>query len=183
MKINPSLSGNISRGLVQVFTGDGKGKTSAAVGTIVRALSHGLRVCAVLFLKGNFPSGEWSFLSSHPNIQIKRFGTGSFCNPSDIKPEDRAQALAALKCAEEAVFSGTYDLVVLDEINVAIGWQLIPLENVVKLIEGKPSNVELILTGRRADPEIVKRADLVTEMLKIKHPFDAGIPAREGFEY
>ena len=170
-------------GLVQIFTGDGKGKTTAAVGTIVRALSHGLKVYVGVFMKGDVPSGEWTFLANQPGIKIERFGINSFVDPGRIKPEEREQAAKALKAAAAAVSSGDYDLVVLDEINVALGWKLIPVEDVSKLIESKPPQVELILTGRRADNELVKRADLVTEMLKIKHPYEKGIKAREGIEF
>jgi len=171
------------KGLVQIFTGDGKGKTTAAVGTIIRALGHGLRVYIAVFMKGDRISGEWSYLSTLPGITLERFGLKTFCNPSDVKPEEKKQAGLALTAARDALHSNKYDIVVLDEINVAVGWKLIELPEVISLIEERPAGVELILTGRRADPELVKRADLVTEMLKIKHPFDAGIEAREGIEY
>jgi cob(I)alamin adenosyltransferase len=171
------------KGLVQIFTGDGKGKTTAAVGTIIRALSHGLKVYVAVFMKGGVPSGEWTFLAGQPGIKIERFGVDTFLNPENIKPEEREQAAGALRAAVQAVTGGEYDLVVLDEINVAVGWKLISVQDVIDLIAKKPANVELILTGRRANAELMKRADLVTEMLKIKHPFDAGIKAREGIEF
>ena len=171
------------KGLVQIFTGDGKGKTTAAVGTIIRALSHGLKVYAGVFMKGDVPSGEWTFLANQPGIKIERFGVNTFLNPENIKPEEREQAAKAMQAAARAVTGGEYDIIVLDEINVAVGWKLISVQDVIDLIEKKPANVELILTGRRADAELMKRADLVTEMLKIKHPFDTGIKAREGIEY
>jgi cob(I)alamin adenosyltransferase len=171
------------KGLVQIFTGDGKGKTTAAVGTIIRALSHGLKVYVAVFMKGDVPSGEWTFFANQPGIKIERFGVSTFLNPENIKPEEREQAAKAMQAAARAVTGGDYDVVVLDEINVAVGWKLIPVQDVIDLIAKKPAYVELILTGRRADAELMKRADLVTEMLKIKHPFDAGIKAREGIEY
>jgi len=180
---NPPSSAIPRKGLVQIFTGDGKGKTTAAIGTIIRALGHGLKVYVAVFVKGDNPSGEWAFLSGQPGIKIERFGMNTWCNPADIKPEEKQQAALALNAARKAIQSGRYDVVVLDEINVAVGWQLIDLNDVIKLVEEKPAGVELILTGRRADPELVKRANLVTEMLKIKHPFDAGIAAREGIEF
>jgi cob(I)alamin adenosyltransferase len=172
-----------SRGLVQVFTGDGKGKTTAALGTVIRALGHGLRVCIIFFMKGDYPYGECKILSQLPNVKIARFGSQQFIDPNNIKPEDREQARQALAAAREAVLSGSYDLVVLDEVNLAVAWNLVELDEVIKLINDKPRNVELILTGRKADTRLIQMADLVTEMLKIKHPYDGGEKARKGIEY
>jgi cob(I)alamin adenosyltransferase len=171
------------KGLVQVFTGNGKGKTTAALGTILRAAGHGLRVFIVYFMKGNYNYGEFSILSKLPNVGMASFGFRHLTDPTNIKPEEVEQAGLALAAAHEAVLSGNYDLVVLDEVNVALGFNLIKLDEVVKLIKDKPSNVELILTGRYADTKLIELADLVTEMVKIKHPFDKGIKARKGIEY
>ncbi len=172
-----------SRGLVQVFTGDGKGKTTAALGTVLRALGHGLRVYIVYFMKGDYPYGERQILSQLPNVKFASFGSREFVDPDNIKPEEREQAKQALAAARQAMLSGNYDLVVLDEVNVAVAWKLIELDEVVRLIQDKPANVELILTGRQADARLVQQADLVTEMLKIKHPYDEGIKARQGLDY
>lgn len=172
-----------TRGLVQVFTGDGKGKTTAALGTVLRALGHGLRVFIVCFMKGDYPYGEWNVLSRLPNVDVVRFGSRKFVAPENITPEDREQARKALAAAREAVLSGGYNLVVLDEVNLAVAWKLVELGEVIRLIKDKPRNVELILTGRRADTELVKVADLVTEFLNIKHPYQKGIKARRGIEY
>ena len=180
---NPSSSEPLRRGLVQIFTGDGKGKTSAAVGAVIRALGHGLKVYIVFFMKGDYPYGERSILSQLPNVTMESFGSKEFIDPANIKPEEREQAKRALAAAREAVFSGSYDLVVLDEVNLAVAFNLVKLEEVLRLIEDKPEGVELILTGRRADSELVKSADLVTEMLKIKHPYDEGVAGRMGIEY
>jgi len=171
------------KGLVQIFTGDGKGKTSAALGTVVRALGHGLRVYFAFFMKGDYPYGERNTLSKLPNVNIASFGSGNFVNPADIKPEDIEQARQALAKAREAMLSGKYDLVVLDEVNVAVAWKLVELDEVLKLIKDKPNNVELILTGRNADAKLIELADLVTEMRKIKHPYDKGIKMRQGIDY
>jgi len=171
------------KGLIQVFTGEGRGKTSAALGSVIRALGNGLRVFIVVFMKAGYPSGEWDILSRLQNVTIVRFGAGPFVNPTNIKPQDREEAEKALAAARQAMLSGNYDLVVLDEVNVAVSWKLIELDDVISFIEAKPTNMELILTGRGADKEIVKMADLVTEMLNIKHPYDDGITARKGFEY
>ena len=180
---NPSSSESPSKGLVQVFTGDGKGKTSAALGTALRALGHGLRVYIAFFMKGDYPYGERNILSHLPNVTIASSGSRGFINPADIKPEEIEQARHALAAAREAMLSGNYDLMVLDEINLAITWKLVNLDEVIKLIEDKPPKVELILTGRKADTELIKMADLVTEMLKIKHPYDEGVKARKGIDY
>ena len=178
-----TLSESFKKGLVQIFTGEGKGKTSAALGIVLRALGRGLRVCIVVFRKGDYPYSEWEFLSKQPNVNIVRFGFRAFTDPENVKPEEIEQAKQALTTAREAVLSGSYDLVVLDEINIAVAWKLVELDEVVRLIQDKPQNVELILTGRYADTKLVQMADLVTEMLNIKHPYDRGVMARKGIEY
>jgi len=180
---NPSSSEPLRRGLVQIFTGDGKGKTSAAVGAVIRALGHGLKVYIVFFMKGDYPYGERSILSQLPNVTMESFGSAGFTDPANIKPEQKEQAKRALAAAREAMLSGSYDLIVLDEVNIAVAFKLVELEEVLRLIEDKPEGVELILTGRRADSRLIKSADLVTEMLKIKHPYDEGVAGRMGIEY
>ncbi len=178
-----SSSEPLKSGLIQIFTGDGKGKTSAALGVVLRALGHGLRVCIVAFMKGDYPYGEWEVLSRLPNVRIARFGFRTFTDPTNVKPEEIEQAKQALAAAREAMLSGNYDLVMLDEVNVAAAWKLVDLDEVVRLIQDKPPNVELILTGRHADSRLIQLADLVTECLKIKHPYDKGITSRKGIDY
>ena len=170
-------------GLVQIFTGDGKGKTTAALGTVMRALGHGLRVYIVFFMKGDYLYGERNILNKLPNVTITSFGDDSFVYPKNVKPEQIDQASQALLAARQAMLSGNYDIVILDEVIVAAAFQLVPVDDLIQLIKDKPRNVELILTGRRADPRLVQAADLVTEMVSIKHPYDEGIPARMGIEY
>ncbi|MFC2005572.1 cob(I)yrinic acid a,c-diamide adenosyltransferase [Chloroflexota bacterium] len=178
-----SSSEPFQNGLVQIFTGDGKGKTSAALGVVLRALSRELRVCIIVFMKGDYPYSEWEFLSKFPSVNIIRFGFRTFIDPANIKPEEIEQAKQALAVAREAVLSGKYDLVMLDEVNIAVAWKLLELDEVVRLVKDKPQNVELILTGRHADAKLIEMADLVTECLKIKHPYDRGIKARRGIDY
>jgi len=178
-----SPSEPFTKGLVQIFTGEGKGKTTAALGAVIRALGHGLKVHIVYFMKGNYPYGERNILSKLPNVTMASFGSLEFVDPANVKPEEREQARQALAAAREAMLSGSYDLVVLDEVNLAVAWKLVELDEVVRLISDKPQNVELILTGSQADTKLVQLADLVTEMLKIKHPYDRGIMARKGIEY
>ena len=168
---------------MQVFTGDGKGKTSAAMGAVVRALGHGLKVYIAYFMKGDYLYGERNILSQLPNVTQENFGSEQFIDPQNVKPEEKEQAQKALAAARKAVLSGNYDLVVLDEVNLAVSFGLLELDEVLKLLKGRPEGVELILTGRRADSKLVQSADLVTEMLKIKHPYDEGVGAREGIEY
>jgi len=173
----------VRKGLVQIFTGDGKGKTTAAIGTVIRALGHGLKVYIALFMKGDYRYGERKILSGLPGVTLESFGSSEFIDPENIKPEEIEQAKKALAAARGAMLGGEYDLVVLDEVNLAVAFKLVELREVLGLIEAKPEAVELILTGRRADRELVRIADLVTECLKIKHPYDVGVEGREGFEY
>ncbi len=171
------------KGLIQVFTGNGKGKTSAALGSILRATGHGLKVFIVFFLKGKYPYGEFSSLPRLPNVEVASFGLRCLIDRNNINPEEIKQAELALKTAHEAMLSGKYDMVILDEVNVAVYFKLIPLDDVIKLIEQKPPEVELILTGRYAEGAVIELADLVTEMMKVKHPYDRGVKARKGIEY
>ena len=172
-----------NKGMVQVFTGNGKGKTSAALGTVLRALGHGLKAYIVFFMKGKYPYGEFSTLSKLPNVDVDSFGLRCLTDRANINPEEIEQAKLAMSAAREAMLSGNYNLVILDEVNVAVNFKLIELDEVVRLIGDKPQNVELILTGRYADARLIELADLVTEMVKIKHPYDKGVKARKGIEY
>jgi cob(I)alamin adenosyltransferase len=180
---NTSSTGSFSKGLVQVYTGEGKGKTTAAMGAVLRALGNDLKVCVIAFMKAGQPSGEWNILSGLPNITVNRFGSGPLVNPANVTSNDREEASKALEAARQAILGGEYNLVVLDEVNVAVAWGLIELDDVLNLIADRPPDVELVLTGRGADKEIVKMADIVTEMLNIKHPYSEGVTARRGIEY
>lgn len=184
------MTENARKGLVIVYTGDGKGKTSAALGGVLRALGHGWKVLVIQFFKGDWPVvfGELESARHHANLEILQLGKGFVGIMGDKKPieEHRAAASAALETAQKRILSAQDDLVVLDEINCAIdylGTTLVPLSAVLELIDAKPPRTHLILTGRNAPPEIIARADLVTEMRQIKHPFEAGIPAQIGIDY
>jgi len=172
-----------TKGLVEIFTGEGKGKTSAALGAIIRALGHGLRVYIAFFMKGDFPYGEQKILCQLPNCTVERFGFREFVDPAHVKHEEKEEARKALGAARKAMLSLKYDVVILDEVNVAVAWKLIDVDKVIKLIHDKPEKVELILTGRYADPKLIELANLVTDMVKVKHPFDKGILSRKGIEY
>lgn len=173
-----------ARGLVQIFTGNGKGKTTAALGTVLRAAGHGLKISTIFFIKSRSSQGEFKALRKFPNVKVTTFGLGGFIYKNKkIDPAQKTQAKAALAAARADITGGEYDLVVLDEVNCACFFGLIEPSEVMQLIKEKPSHVELILTGRYADKQLIEMAELVTEMEKIKHPFDKGIKARKGIEY
>jgi len=173
----------LERGLVQIYTGDGKGKTSAAFGLALRAIGRGLKVYVIQFIKGGFDYGELYVVDKLPNLTLKAFGRGSFITEKPPRKRDFQLAEEALTLAEGIIKGGEYDIVILDEINVALSLKLVKIERVLELIKNKPRHVELVLTGRRAPDEIIEAADLVTEMREIKHPFNKGCQARKGIEY
>lgn len=170
------------RGLVMVYTGSGKGKTTAAVGQAVRAAGHGYRVYMLHFMKGR-DYGEFLAAGRLPNLTIVRAGRDVFVNRENPAAVDVELARDGFKQAKQAIFSGEYDLVVLDEINVAVDYGLIAESDLFQLLADKPPRVDLILTGRGASPELIRRADMVSEILAIKHHFDCGIGGRKGIEY
>lgn len=172
----------LERGYVQVYTGNGKGKTTAALGLSLRALGRGLRVCFFQFIKGGGPYGEQLVADRlGSNFTIIQTGRPGWVNLKDIT-EDRRLAQKALLQAQEALLSGAYDLFVCDEINGAVGFGLLDVEQVLNLIRIKPEQVELVLTGRNADEQVMQAADLVTEMRELKHYYNAGVASRTGIE-
>jgi len=177
------IRGPNSRGLVLVHTGNGKGKTTAAFGQALRAVGQGLRVCVIQFMKGR-KYGEFLAAERYlPNLTIHLSGLDSFVMRDKPAPVDIELARKGLDMAREAVSSGKYDMVILDEINVAVDFKLIPLEEVINLIRNKPAALDLVLTGRYAAPEIMELADTVSEVREIKHHYNAGIKDRAGIEY
>lgn len=173
--------GNAAQGLVQVYTGNGKGKTTAALGLALRAAGHGMRVLVIQFLKGDRACGEHLYVARHRPFDIVQLNTSS----SLVQTADELRPLTeqTLSLAREAVAEGNYDVVVLDEILVAASKGLITTGQVLDLMRSKAERVELILTGRGASPEVIQQADLVTEMVAVKHPFARGVTARRGIEY
>ncbi len=173
----------LEQGLVQVYTGDGKGKTTAALGLILRATGWGLRSLLLQFMKRQ-PSGEHQALRLlAPHATYEQFGRAGFLHKGEITPEDIALAHKGLARAQEAVTGGVYDLVVLDEVNTAVDFGLLSEQQVLALIEAKLPQVELILTGRGATPALLARADLVTRMVEEKHPYQKGVGARWGIDF
>ena len=171
----------MKRGYVQVYTGDGKGKTTAAIGLAVRAVGAGLNVFIGQFVKGMHYSELQSLERFSPQITIKQYGRAEFVH-SKPKEEDFAVARAAYEEMKGVIQSGQYDLVILDEANIAVYFKLLSVEDLLALIDTKPESVELVFTGRKADPRLVEKADLVTEMRDVKHYYKEGVLAREGIE-
>jgi cob(I)alamin adenosyltransferase len=173
----------LEQGLIQVYTGHGKGKTTAALGLALRAAGHELRVEIVQFMKGWPGYGELKGVERLPTVAIHPFGRRAWVHPDHPETDDYEQAAEALAYARQVMSSGTADIVVLDEVNVALDYGLLDLKAVLALLDDKPPTVELILTGRNAPPEVIYRADLVTEMCKVKHPYDRDIKGRQGIEF
>lgn len=169
------------KGFVQVYTGNGKGKTSAALGLAVRAAGAGMRVFFAQFMK----SGDFSEIAALRRfgdmVTVRQYGRPEFVfgAPGD---DDIAAAMRGLAEVREALVSGEYPVVILDEVNVAAHCGVLPLGDVLELLDARHGDVELVLTGRHADPRIIERADLVTEMREVKHYFTQGVPARKGID-
>jgi len=176
-----TCTGRLPRGYVQVYTGDGKGKTTAALGLALRASGHRMHTYVGQFMKGQ-SYGELKALRGHPSITIEQYGDVHCIHRDEVTPDHVAQAHRGLERAREAMLSGKYDIVVLDEINVAIWFGLLSVEELLGFLDQRPENVELVLTGRRAPQELIERADLVTEMREVKHYYQQGVLARNGIE-
>lgn len=173
----------LDRGCVQVYTGNCKGKTTAALGLALRAVGRGLRVIMIQFMKGGGPYGE--HLAAErlaPELTIIPTGREGWVNKDNPAKEDVALAVAALALAREKLVSGEYDMVILDEANGAVGFGLFSIDDLLQLVQLRPEKVELVITGRGAHERLVAAADLVTEMTEIKHYYKAGINSRIGIE-
>ena len=180
-------AGNVSektfKGYIQVYTGTGKGKTTAALGIALRAAGHGLKTYIGQFLKGQDYGELHSILKLSSWIKLEQFGRKGFIHVTkNPDPEDFKRAKSGLKKCTEAMLSGKYTIIILDEINVAMYFKLITEEDIHDFLDKKPENIEVILTGRYAPDSLVKRADLVTEMKETKHYYGKGVQAREGIE-
>ena len=173
----------LDQGCVQVYTGNCKGKTTAALGLAFRAVGCGLKVVMIQFMKGGGPYGEHLAAARlAPDLTIIPFGREGWVNKDNPAQEDIDLAVKALALAKEKLLSGEYDMVILDEVNGAIGFGLLPVDALLELLRLRPEQVELVLTGRNAHPQVIEAADLVTEMVEIKHYYKAGVPARRGIE-
>ncbi len=174
---------NKEKRLIHVYTGDGKGKTTTAMGLALRACGQGWNVLMIQFMKGREGCGEVNICKSIPNFELIRYGLPDWVKPEAPTDDDKKMAGEAFQKASDAIFTGRYDMVILDELNVAVDFELLPLGDVVSLLKNKPDSVELVLTGRRAHPDLVAMADYVSEIREVKHPFREKIRAREGVDY
>ncbi len=173
----------MKKGLIQVYTGNGKGKTTAALGLALRAVGHGMKVLMIQFMKGNDRSGEVeSAKRLSPYFTLIQAGRAAFISKFHPEPEDLQLAQEGFSVARNAIQGRQYNIVILDEINLAIDFSLIPLDDLLQIMDSKPETVELILTGRNVNDAVLERADLVTEMVDRKHYYEKGVPAREGIE-
>ena len=170
-------------GTVQVYTGPGKGKTTAALGLALRALGHGHKVLVVQFMKGSRRYGEVRMARHIPGLTLVQYGRHSFVCRERPDPKDIALAQAGLNKARRAIARNVYDLVILDEINVAMDYGLVDADDVLAMLNAKPTETEIVLTGRNAPAKIRKKADLVSEIKDIKHPWRNNVKARPGVEY
>lgn len=169
-------------GLIIVITGQGKGKTTAAFGQAMRAVGHGLQVLVIQFLKKR-ESGEVMAASRLEDLTVRQFGTGNFCDLNHPDVREFEMARLGLEAARNALSDSQYDMIILDEINLALHYKMIPLAEVLPIIRDRRPGVDLILTGRQAPTEIIELADTVSEIIEIKHHQAKGHAARKGIEY
>lgn len=171
------------RGFIHIYTGEGKGKTTSALGLALRAAGRGYKTFIGQFMKGQDYGELYSIKKLHPFVTIEQFGLKEFVHPEKPREIDFEMAKKGLRRMEEVLESGEYDIIVFDEVNVAVNFELLKAEDVLEVIKKNRSKTEIILTGRYAPEEFIKIADLVTEMKMVKHYFEKGIIARKGIEY
>jgi len=172
---------NAPRGLILVNTGNGKGKSTAAFGLALRALGQGLTVSVIQFIKGKWKTGELDS-AQRLGLEIMPMGKGFTWESKNLE-EDKALMRQGWSVASQKILSGTYDLIILDEINYVLGYGYIPVDEVVRTLQSRPAHVHVVLTGRNAPDEIMAIADCITEMRDIKHPYRNGIPAQKGIDF
>ena len=171
-------------GLIQVYTGNGKGKTTASLGLALRAVGHGFRVLMIQFMKDNEKYGETKSAACLPGLEVVKVGRDVFVDMKNPDPIDKKLARDGWEMARAAILSREYQLVILDELNVAMATGLLPVEEVVAFLrDNRRQQVEIVLTGRYAPQAILDMADLISETQEIRHPFQAGVPARQGIDF
>lgn len=176
----------LEHGYIQIYTGDGKGKTTASLGLALRALGHGWKVLVIQFTKGDQGTCYGELASSSkflPNLDVVQFGMDRVVYSHNICLGDFKEAKRGFEYAKKAIQSGEYQLIILDEINICVDMGMIKVNELKEVLLNKPESLEIVLTGRRAHPELIAMAHLVTEMKPIKHYFDIGVLARQGIEY
>ena len=171
------------RGLVIVHTGAGKGKSTAAFGMVLRCIGHGMRVGIVQFVKGAWGTGERTVLARFPELVTCRAMGEGFTWDTQDRARDIAAARAAWALAQEMIADPSYRLVLLDELNIVLRYDYLPVDDVIAALRSKPHDLHVVVTGRNARPELIEMADLVTEMTLVKHPFRAGVKAQAGIEF
>ena len=169
--------------MIQVYTGEGKGKTTAAFGLALRALGNGKKVVILQFMKGRKDVGEFKMGTKIQGLEIHQFGRPEFVDPMNPLPIDFELAKEGLKFAQRVLKERKHDLLILDEVNVALKFGLLKTVDILALMKSAPKTMEVVLTGRGAPKEVIEKADLVTEMKEVSHPFQEGVPAREGVEF
>ena len=175
----------LKNGLIIVLTGNGKGKTTAAMGQALRAVGHGLKVLMLQFIKGTWDYGELESIKKlDPGFKIKPLGKGFIRSKSKLNDNEAIENInQSWEQAEKEILSDNYDMVILDEINYVIDFGLLPVDKMLTLLEKKPKRLHIILTGRNAHKKVIEKADLVTEMKEIKHPYQDGILAQKGIDW
>jgi len=173
---------SIGRGYTHVYTGDGKGKTTASFGLALRAVGNELTVLVIQFMKGPEMTGERRATRHLPGMEVRPMGRDGLLHPGDIMERDRTLATEALESVVSEMTEGRWDMLILDELNTACALGLVPVERVLQLMDLKPDGMELVLTGRGAAKAVMEKADLVTEMREVKHYYHQGVQAREGIE-
>ncbi len=176
----------LEHGYIQIYTGDGKGKTTASLGLALRALGHGWKVLVIQFTKGDSGTTDSEIASAGKflkNLEVHQFGMDRVVYKHNVCMEDYKEAKKGWELAKQAIQSGEYQLVILDELNICVAMNMIKVSEVKDVLLNKPESLEIVLTGRYAHPELVALAHLVTEMKPIKHYFDMGVMARQGIEY
>ena len=171
------------RGLVIVHTGLGKGKSTAAFGMVLRCIGHGMRVGVVQFVKGAWGTGERDVLAKFPELVTCRAMGEGFTWDTQDRERDIAAARAAWDAAKAMIADSSYSMVLLDELNIVLRYDYLPLGEVLDALRGKPRDLHVVVTGRNAKPELIELADLVTEMTMLKHPFRSGVKAQKGIEF
>lgn len=170
-------------GRVHIITGPGKGKTTAAFGLAMRAAGHGYKVCIIQFLKTGATTGEVLAARGIDGIQVFQFGTGRWVGAKDISDEERRMVASGMARAKAALTGGEFDIVIMDEINVVLAFDLASVREVLDLVRSRKEGVEVVLTGRSAPEELIEYADYVSVIEDTKHPYDRGVPARKGIEW
>ncbi|MEZ6174949.1 MAG: cob(I)yrinic acid a,c-diamide adenosyltransferase [Candidatus Scalinduaceae bacterium] len=180
-----SIYGTVSKGLLIIYTGNGKGKTTAAIGSAMRAVGQGFSVLMLQFIKGAWKYGELESVKRlQPDFEILALGKGFVGSNSKLDDSEVKENISkSWERAKSAILSDRYDMIILDEINYVIGYGLLPVEEVLTVLGKRPDRLHIVMTGRDVHERVIEKADLVTEMREIKHPYSKGVKAQKGIEF